>query len=194
MPSGNEATSLRTSAAKLTAKPLLLAIAGPLLVISAGWYYNSYLKSLLWHAQGHHAELAGRRVQLPLLWRSERDDGSVGNSLTRACPGLCLLGGAMTATSLPSRSTRATEEQEIDAVQSVATRIGALPTAYRDVRVIQLPTRDLHLICIKNEVQPPGEAGLIELNCYAAKVPVQFSFFGRLAQEKEAEAILSSMQ
>jgi hypothetical protein len=134
-----------------------------------------------------------RRVTLPLLWSREDSGGSDAVMLVRAAR--TPLGPRSEIRITPRAEASAeTDQDELALTQKVSglEQEQAIPGWSASVVAIHAGETTLH--CNRDAVSSQGAEVLSMLDCGAAKVPYLFSFSGPPEQEKEAQAILSTLE
>lgn len=174
------------------------------LVFAAGpslWGYRQYAYAIAWHCiHGNHAQVAGYRVTLPLLWWEEKDQLHWETyHLMRACPGLVCFNREIKVShvvpALESTVTN-TDQEELERDRKLISDFSARrhpPSLSTAQTVATLRTKSFTLYCIRTDVSSPGLTQLSMFLCRAPRVPFSFEFSSPTS-EKEAESILFTME
>lgn len=168
-----------------------------LLVVAACLQYRWYLRAIAWHClHGNHAEVAGHRVALPLVWWEEKDPLHWDTyHLVRACPGpLCPSADIEIGRVNPALQTNATEtdQQELEKDRRMVSLFNQRqPQSNASIVVIRTPAMNLDCVRGSLGVSLPGGSGWSI--CGAPGFPYTISFHAPTS-EREAESILSTLQ
>jgi len=152
---------------------------------------NQYVNAIVWHCEhGSFAELAGHRVRLPIQWRSQGQPAYGNSVLSRACPFGVPVGAQIIAGPTVPGELKNSEQAALEAQQTMASIMNRKSPQGWSSSVVVLRSQHLTLYCRKDDVAPVQS----NLFCLAANVPVSFSYQGASNWEKEAEAILSTVE
>jgi hypothetical protein len=157
--------------------------------------FRKYPGTVAWHlTHGNHVAVGDRRVTLPLLW-SKVETGS-GDTVVLARAARAPQGPLSEIRITPRmKATAAETDQDELALTQKLNRLEqekSIPGWSASVVAINASQTTLH--CNRDAVLSEGAEVLSMLDCGAANVPYLFSYSGPPESEKEAQAILATLE
>jgi hypothetical protein len=169
-------------------KSLITLIAALTLVIGlVNVEYGQYAYAVAWHfIHGNYAEIAGHRVNLPLLWWQENSNSDNTTLLVRAERSVSI--EIKVRPAFPDE-VRDTTQELLNSTQTFVSNRKSSAGVQTVVSMVTLNPKPFTLYCKREDT------GIFtDLRCLAARVPYVFIYDGTPTREREAETILSSLE
>jgi hypothetical protein len=160
------------------------------------WANHADVRAIAWHCiHGNYAEVADRRVNLPLLWWKGDDDFYQDTVLVRACNSCGAVQPEVLVSPARPGQMSSSDEDQLRAVQKMIAVKNGSKTGLASSSLVTIRSPAFVLYCEKDE-QVSAISNLPDsvLFCNAANLPYLFSFYGDPHVEKEVESILSTLR
>jgi len=153
--------------------------------IFVGVRYGEYLAAVLWHwSKGPYAQLAHRKVKLPIYWYQGTSDKYDSSKVVR--------GGSVPNLEINSDPVMPGELRDSDEDELKATQ--ALVASEKSSSLVVLKTAAFPLYC-RRETSGISEAVLVvNLTCHSPHLRYMLSYIGPPKEEIEAESIISTLE
>lgn len=169
---------------------VLVAMLGPVC-----WRFHEFVFAVAWHCRhGDYADVAGRKIKIPLLWWKENSHYYQTFLLRRALPSDVIGQQDIEVGPMFPGTMTDSNDETLRLTEKIISSHNAHPDGHTFSSLVTLHSGISVFYCDKEDLGAPGNALQSNLHCHASGLPYSFSFNGSPAVEKEAESILSTLQ
>jgi hypothetical protein len=157
--------------------------------------YRRYVYAVAWHYEhGNYTEIGGHRIRIPILWWKEDAHAYDTTLLVRAYPAGATDKPEVVASPAIPGEIRDTDQEELKSRRADISSRNGNSNSRTSPSLVVLNARQFTLYCKRDDFVLSGIDLYSTLYCHAVRVPYTLTYDGPPTQEKEAEAILSTLE